>query len=172
MRNILFYVFQIISFMEHRGITSLVNACAEYPFPEYQGVKYVWVPVEDRPHAPLEQHFDNVAEQIQQNHTWSLMVFCSATATAPGWWPPHRVSFLRHVPGSTEQDGLLGIVVLSGLLSSLQKPETQLCSWEAEDASTCAVQDPRTRVSVQIYWCTKTEQLIFGLWPLICWLTL
>uniref|UniRef100_A0A672S1Q8 Protein-tyrosine-phosphatase n=2 Tax=Sinocyclocheilus grahami TaxID=75366 RepID=A0A672S1Q8_SINGR len=66
------------SVLEHRGITLLVNACAEYPCLEYQGVRCVWVPVEDRPHAPLEQHFDSVAEQIQQNHTGSTLVFCSA----------------------------------------------------------------------------------------------
>uniref|UniRef100_A0A673ME36 Protein-tyrosine-phosphatase n=1 Tax=Sinocyclocheilus rhinocerous TaxID=307959 RepID=A0A673ME36_9TELE len=56
------------SALEHRGVTLLVNACAEYPCPEYQGVKCVWVPVEDRPHASLEQH----------NHTGSSLVFCSA----------------------------------------------------------------------------------------------
>ncbi|ROI24862.1 NACHT, LRR and PYD domains-containing protein 3 [Anabarilius grahami] len=36
------------------------------------------VPVEDRPHALLDQHFDSVAERIQQNHTGSSLVFCSA----------------------------------------------------------------------------------------------
>lgn len=66
------------SALEHRGVTLLVNACAEYPCPEYQGVSCVCVPVEDRPHAPLYQHFDRVAEQIQQNHSGSSLVFCSA----------------------------------------------------------------------------------------------
>lgn len=66
------------SALDHRGITLLVNACAEYPCPEYEGVKCMCVPVEDRPHAPLDQYFDSVTERIQQNHTGSSLVFCSA----------------------------------------------------------------------------------------------
>ncbi len=136
------------SALEHRGITLLVNACPEYPCPEYQGVKCVWVLVEDRPHAPLEQHFDSGLSR--SSRTALEARWCSArpgeaglrllswhiscglrdsrcfrlisgfwqhgpssgqtrasgdncfsmrgnwpTATALGWWPPHRVSYLR-----------------------------------------------------------------------------
>ncbi|KAL1280829.1 hypothetical protein QQF64_015429 [Cirrhinus molitorella] len=42
------------------------------------GAQRRYFAVEDRPHAPLEQHFDSVAEQIQQNHTGNSLVFCSA----------------------------------------------------------------------------------------------
>ncbi|XP_057176595.1 dual specificity protein phosphatase 14-like [Triplophysa rosa] len=66
------------SALSHRGITLLVNACAEYPCPQYQGVDCICVPVEDQPHAPLDQHFDSVAERIHQNRSGSSLVFCSA----------------------------------------------------------------------------------------------
>lgn len=61
------------SALDHRGVTLLVNACAEYPCPEYEGVKCICVPVEDRPHAPLDQHFDSVAERINESwaHIWT-----------------------------------------------------------------------------------------------------
>ncbi|KAA0718729.1 Dual specificity protein phosphatase 14 [Triplophysa tibetana] len=66
------------SAVSHRGITLVVNACPEYPCPEYQGVDCFCVPVEDQPHAPLDQHFESVAERIHQNHSGSSLVFCSA----------------------------------------------------------------------------------------------
>ncbi|TRY91019.1 hypothetical protein DNTS_023035 [Danionella cerebrum] len=64
--------------LKHRRISLLVNACPEKPCPDFQGVTSVYVQVEDRPHAHLNQHFDHVAEQIQQNTTGSSLVFCSA----------------------------------------------------------------------------------------------
>ncbi|XP_051554065.1 dual specificity protein phosphatase 14 [Myxocyprinus asiaticus] len=66
------------SALARRGITLIVNACSEYPCPEYHGVECISVPVEDRPHAPLDLHFDSVAERIHQNHTGSSLVYCSA----------------------------------------------------------------------------------------------
>nr|XP_055059301.1 dual specificity protein phosphatase 14 [Misgurnus anguillicaudatus]XP_055059302.1 dual specificity protein phosphatase 14 [Misgurnus anguillicaudatus] len=66
------------SALANRGVTLLVNACAEYPCPEYHGVDCICVPVEDQPHAPLDQHFDSVAERIHQNRSGSSLVYCSA----------------------------------------------------------------------------------------------
>ncbi|KAK1790965.1 hypothetical protein P4O66_014820 [Electrophorus voltai] len=42
------------------------------------GAECLCVPVQDLPHAPLERHFDSVAERIHGNHSGSSLVCCSA----------------------------------------------------------------------------------------------
>ncbi|XP_030649849.1 dual specificity protein phosphatase 14 [Chanos chanos] len=66
------------SALTHRRITLLVNASEEYPCPEYPGVECVSVPVQDRPQARLDPHFDGVAERIHLNRGGSSLVYCSA----------------------------------------------------------------------------------------------
>uniref|UniRef100_A0A8C7QXT0 Protein-tyrosine-phosphatase n=1 Tax=Oncorhynchus mykiss TaxID=8022 RepID=A0A8C7QXT0_ONCMY len=61
-----------------RNITLIVNATAEHPCPQYEGVECFQVPVLDQPHAPLACYFDAVAERIHNNHSGSTLVHCTA----------------------------------------------------------------------------------------------
>ncbi|KAI1893788.1 hypothetical protein AGOR_G00127270 [Albula goreensis] len=64
--------------LSHRGITLIINASPEHICPEHQGVECLRVPISDVPHAPLTDHFENVAERIHNNPTGSTLVHCSA----------------------------------------------------------------------------------------------
>ncbi|KAJ8280575.1 hypothetical protein GJAV_G00056430 [Gymnothorax javanicus] len=61
-----------------RGITLIVSAAPEHTSPVYPGVESLQVPVSDRPHARVCDHFQNVAERIHRNERGSTLVHCSA----------------------------------------------------------------------------------------------
>ncbi|CAB1348896.1 unnamed protein product, partial [Coregonus sp. 'balchen'] len=64
--------------LSSRNITLIVNATAEHPCPQYEGVECFQVPVLDQPHAPLACYFDAVAERIHNNQSGSTLVHCTA----------------------------------------------------------------------------------------------
>lgn len=63
-----------------RNITLIVNAsCLEdVSYPQLDGLQVLQVPVQDQPHAPLNQYFDPVSERIHQNQTGKTLVHCTA----------------------------------------------------------------------------------------------
>ncbi|XP_066508084.1 dual specificity protein phosphatase 14-like [Hoplias malabaricus] len=63
--------------LTHRKVTLLVLAAEELPLKPVS-VELLHVPIRDEPHAPLSQHFESVSERIQQNHSGSSLVCCSA----------------------------------------------------------------------------------------------
>uniref|UniRef100_A0A8B9L3G3 Protein-tyrosine-phosphatase n=1 Tax=Astyanax mexicanus TaxID=7994 RepID=A0A8B9L3G3_ASTMX len=64
--------------LARRKVTLLVLAADKLPFPESAGIDLLRLPIRDEPHAPLAQHFDSVAERIQQNRSGSTLVCCAA----------------------------------------------------------------------------------------------
>uniref|UniRef100_A0A3B3HH72 Protein-tyrosine-phosphatase n=1 Tax=Oryzias latipes TaxID=8090 RepID=A0A3B3HH72_ORYLA len=68
------------SVLARRGVTLVINASGlqNLSYPALEGLQLLHVPVQDRPHAPLKDHFDQVAERIQQNRTGSTLVHCTA----------------------------------------------------------------------------------------------
>ncbi|KAI3353991.1 hypothetical protein L3Q82_018540 [Scortum barcoo] len=68
------------SVLSSRNITLIVNASGleDVSYPQLDGLQVFHVPVQDRPHAPLSQYFDLVAERINQNRTGRTLVHCTA----------------------------------------------------------------------------------------------
>ncbi|XP_069566600.1 dual specificity protein phosphatase 14 [Brachyistius frenatus] len=68
------------SVLTSRNVTLIVNASGleDVSYPPLDGLQVVPVPVQDRPHAPLRQYFDLVAERIHQNQTGTTLVHCTA----------------------------------------------------------------------------------------------
>ncbi|XP_074496958.1 dual specificity protein phosphatase 14 [Sebastes fasciatus] len=68
------------SVLSSRNITLIVNASGleDVSYPPLDGLRVLHVPVQDRPHAPLRQYFDPVAERINQNQTGRTLVHCTA----------------------------------------------------------------------------------------------
>ncbi|XP_024132691.1 dual specificity protein phosphatase 18 isoform X2 [Oryzias melastigma] len=63
-----------------RNVTLVVNASGlqDLSYPPLEGLHVLQVPVQDRPHAPLKDHFEQVAERIQHNRAGSTLVHCTA----------------------------------------------------------------------------------------------
>lgn len=68
------------SILSSRNITLIINASGleDMSYPQLEGLQVLHVPVQDRPHAPLRQYFDLVAERINGNETGGTLVHCSA----------------------------------------------------------------------------------------------
>ncbi|XP_029027752.1 dual specificity protein phosphatase 18 [Betta splendens] len=68
------------SVLSSRNITLVVNASGldNVSYPDLEGLQVLHVPIQDQPHAPLEQYFDPVAEQIHQNQAGRTLVHCTA----------------------------------------------------------------------------------------------
>ncbi|CAG02145.1 unnamed protein product, partial [Tetraodon nigroviridis] len=68
------------SVLSSRNITLVINASGweGVAYPHLDGLQVFHVPVQDRPHAPLRDYFEPVAEQINQNHTGATLVHCEA----------------------------------------------------------------------------------------------
>ncbi|XP_034535247.1 dual specificity protein phosphatase 14-like [Notolabrus celidotus] len=66
--------------LSSRKVTLVVNASGleDVSYPQLDGLQVLHVPVQDQPHAPLGQFFDLVAERINQNHSGTTLVHCSA----------------------------------------------------------------------------------------------
>ncbi|XP_036392799.1 dual specificity protein phosphatase 14-like [Megalops cyprinoides] len=64
--------------LSRRGITLIINVTVELPCAEHQGVECLRVPVSDRPHAQLGEHFESMADCIRGNRTGSTLVHCAA----------------------------------------------------------------------------------------------
>ncbi|XP_053177548.1 dual specificity protein phosphatase 14 [Scomber japonicus] len=66
--------------LSSRNVSLIVNASGldDVSYPPRDGLQVLHVPVQDQPHAPLDQHFDLVAERIHQNRTGTTLVHCSA----------------------------------------------------------------------------------------------
>lgn len=64
--------------VSHKGITLIVNATLTQALAIYPGVESVRVPVSDLPSAPLDRHFDPVAERIHGNNSGGTLVHCAA----------------------------------------------------------------------------------------------
>ncbi|XP_072520880.1 dual specificity protein phosphatase 18 [Salminus brasiliensis] len=62
------------------NISCIINATQDNGKPSLPSVEYVWVPVTDSPETPLEEHFDTVADKIQdvRNHCGRVLVHCCA----------------------------------------------------------------------------------------------
>ncbi|XP_072318362.1 dual specificity protein phosphatase 14-like [Eucyclogobius newberryi] len=70
------------SVLTQRNIKLIVNASGVQGvrYPEIPGLVVVEIPVQDVPHAPLDQYFDLVSEKIQQNlvQNQNCLVHCTA----------------------------------------------------------------------------------------------
>lgn len=70
------------SVLTRRNIKLIVNASGitGVQYPPVPGLEVVEVPVQDRPHAPLDQFFERVSERIQQNLELkqNCLVHCTA----------------------------------------------------------------------------------------------
>lgn len=68
------------SVLTNRKVSLIVNASEleDLVYPDLEGLQVLTVPVQDQPHAPLDQYFDPVAERIHQNHSGSTLVHCTA----------------------------------------------------------------------------------------------
>ncbi|XP_051255002.1 dual specificity protein phosphatase 14-like isoform X2 [Dicentrarchus labrax] len=66
--------------LSSRKVTLIINASGleDVSYPQLDGLQVLQVPVQDQPHAPLQQFFDLVAERINQNRTGTTLVHCSA----------------------------------------------------------------------------------------------
>lgn len=69
-----------LSVLTSRNITLIVNATGleDVSYPPLDGLQVLHVPVQDQPHAPLNQYFDPVAQRINQNQTGRTLVHCTA----------------------------------------------------------------------------------------------
>lgn len=69
-----------VSVLTSRNVSLIVNASGleDISYPPLDGLQVVHVPVQDRPHAPLNQYFDPVAERIHQNQRGVTLVHCTA----------------------------------------------------------------------------------------------
>ncbi|XP_074535481.1 dual specificity protein phosphatase 14 [Halichoeres trimaculatus] len=69
-----------VGVLSSRNVTLVVNASGleDVSYPQLDGLQVLQVPVQDQPHAPLRLFFDLVAERIDQNHTGTTLVHCSA----------------------------------------------------------------------------------------------
>lgn len=68
------------SILSSRNITLVINASGVegVAYPHLEGLQVFHVPVQDRPHAPLRDYFEPVAERIKQNQTGATLVHCVA----------------------------------------------------------------------------------------------
>lgn len=66
--------------LSSRNITLIVNASGlqDVSYPQLDGLQVLQVPVQDQPHARLNQYFDLVSERIHQNQTGRTLVHCTA----------------------------------------------------------------------------------------------
>lgn len=73
-----------LSLLTRRNIKLIVNVSGiqglQYPRVQVPDLEVVEVPVQDRPHAPLDQYFDSVSEKIHQvlQQNQSVLVHCTA----------------------------------------------------------------------------------------------
>lgn len=68
------------SILSSRNITLVINASGleGVAYPHLDGLQVFHVPVQDRPHAPLRDYFEPVAQRINQNQTGATLVHCVA----------------------------------------------------------------------------------------------
>uniref|UniRef100_A0A8C5E564 Protein-tyrosine-phosphatase n=1 Tax=Gouania willdenowi TaxID=441366 RepID=A0A8C5E564_GOUWI len=66
--------------LRSRKVTLIVNCSGldHVTYPRIPGLQFIHVPVQDRPHEPLDHYFDPVCERIQQNRSGSTLVHCTA----------------------------------------------------------------------------------------------
>lgn len=68
------------STLSSRNITLVINASGleGVAYPHLDGLQVFHVPVQDRPHAPIRDYFEPVAERIEQNQSGATLVHCVA----------------------------------------------------------------------------------------------
>ncbi|KAM8822231.1 dual specificity protein phosphatase 14-like [Synchiropus picturatus] len=68
------------SVLRSRRVTLIVNCSGreDLRYPPLDGLRVLQVPVQDRPHAPLDRYFRLVSDSILQNGSGSTLVHCSA----------------------------------------------------------------------------------------------
>ncbi|CAN9511257.1 unnamed protein product [Ophioblennius macclurei] len=68
------------SVLTSRNVSLIVNASGleNIAYPPLNGLQVIHVPIQDWPHAPLNQYFDPVAERIHQNQRGVTLVHCTA----------------------------------------------------------------------------------------------
>lgn len=66
--------------LTNRNVSLIINASGleDITYPPLDGLQVLHVPVQDQPHAPLNQYFDSVAERIHQNEMGVTLVHCVA----------------------------------------------------------------------------------------------
>uniref|UniRef100_A0A3B3DRP5 Tyrosine-protein phosphatase domain-containing protein n=1 Tax=Oryzias melastigma TaxID=30732 RepID=A0A3B3DRP5_ORYME len=80
-----------------RNVTLVVNASGlqDLSYPPLEGLHVLQVPVQDRPHAPLKDHFEQVAERIQHNRAGSTLVHCTAGRSHRVYGPSEGLSLCQ-----------------------------------------------------------------------------